>query len=182
MTANARRLADCSVSRRPYGVFNHFADCRCELVHPSARNNDRIPAAMGFLGNSQELSTLVLAEFHVKVFPFDLELPCFDDVVHFKKTADCTARRSNKGRTFCKRLVPRKKLLPPFTLKSARFANARFGGFPFICQCKIDLALKCVHARDENTHLITDSETPSRSSAEQAALRGVKLVEIIIQR
>jgi hypothetical protein len=85
MTADARRLADRSVSRRPYGVFNHFADCSCELVHARARNDDRIPAAMGFLSNSQELATLILAEFHVKVFPFDLELPCFDDVVHFQK-------------------------------------------------------------------------------------------------
>jgi hypothetical protein len=70
---------------RALGVFDYFANCGCEIVYAGARDDDGITAAVGFLSNSQKLSSLVLAEFHVKVFPFDLDLPGFDDVVHFRK-------------------------------------------------------------------------------------------------
>jgi hypothetical protein len=101
--------------RRPLGVFDYIANCRRKFIHSCARHNDGVTAAVGFFGNSQELPSLVLTEFHVKVFPFDLELPGLNDVVHFpekrrivmphgRKREEDSAQNSLDLNNFCRRL------------------------------------------------------------------------------
>lgn len=63
----------------------HFTDRRGEVAHAGARNNDRVPAAMRFLGDAKEFSAIVFAKLDVKTLSFDLKLLCFDNAVHFRK-------------------------------------------------------------------------------------------------
>src|SRR5437773_11620086 len=64
------------------GSGKHKVDGGSELVRPSARDDDRISPAMGFLGNAKESSPIIFTEFHVEVLPFDLDLLRFDNIVH----------------------------------------------------------------------------------------------------
>ena len=59
-------------------------DRGAEFVQPRARHNNRVPPAMRFFSNAKEFAPIVLAEFHVKVFPLDLDLFRFDDVIHVR--------------------------------------------------------------------------------------------------
>lgn len=53
-------------------MFDHVVDRGGEIVHPGARYDDRVAAAMRFLRNAEEPSAIVFAEFHVEMFAFDL--------------------------------------------------------------------------------------------------------------
>jgi hypothetical protein len=55
-----------------------------EIVQPRARDDDGVPPAMRFLGDSQESSALILAKFEMKSLPFDLNLSRFKNAVHLK--------------------------------------------------------------------------------------------------
>ncbi len=57
---------------RSLATFDHFADCRCEFTHARARHDDGVAAAVRFLSDPQEFSPVILPEFHVKMFAFDL--------------------------------------------------------------------------------------------------------------
>ena len=63
----------------------HFADRRREIIHAGAWNNDRVPSAMRFFGDTKEFSAIVFAKLNVKTLSFDLKLLCFDNAVHFRK-------------------------------------------------------------------------------------------------
>ena len=67
----------------PFRVVDHIIDRRREFLHAGARDNDGIAAAMRFFRDPEKLATVVLAEFHVKVFAFDLQLPGLYEVIHF---------------------------------------------------------------------------------------------------
>src|SRR5947209_19382188 len=75
------------LSRRgPLRVIDYDVDCRGEILDPGARHNDRVAAAVRFLRNPEELAAVVLTEFHVEMFAFDLQLPGLYEVIHrFKK-------------------------------------------------------------------------------------------------
>jgi hypothetical protein len=62
-------------------VPENVADRRGEITQPRTRNDDCVPPAMGFLGNAEEFSALVLAEFEVKPLPFDLNFLRFENAV-----------------------------------------------------------------------------------------------------
>jgi hypothetical protein len=55
-----------------------------EIVQPRARDDDGVPPAMRFLGDSQESSALILAKFEMKSLPFDLNFSRFENAVHLK--------------------------------------------------------------------------------------------------
>jgi hypothetical protein len=69
--------------RRALRVVHHIIDRGREFLHARARDNDGIAATMRFLGDAEEFATVVLAEFHVKVFAFDLQFPGLYEVIHF---------------------------------------------------------------------------------------------------
>src|SRR5919201_532763 len=73
------------------------------------------------------------------------------------------------------------RLLPSFTSKSAWLSPALFCRRAFIGQCEVDLLLELVNARDEDAQLIADCEPVARSAADQAALRGVEEIEVVIE-
>ena len=76
-----RRLTD----RGAADGVQDLSDRGCEIAHASARNDDRVPATVRFLGDAKELPAIVLPEFHVKTLPFDLEFFRVDDAVHIGK-------------------------------------------------------------------------------------------------
>jgi len=58
---------------------------RCgKIIQPRARDDDRVPPSVSFLGDPQEFSALVLPEFEVKPLPFDLDFLRFENAVHLK--------------------------------------------------------------------------------------------------
>ena len=61
---------------------DHFTDRRGEIIHAGARNNDRVPPAMRFLGDAKESPAIVFAILDVKTLSFDLDLFRFDNVIH----------------------------------------------------------------------------------------------------
>jgi hypothetical protein len=61
-----------SLGHRVRGVFDHLTDSRGKITHTCARHDDGIAAAVRFLGNAQESSPIILAEFHVKMLAFNL--------------------------------------------------------------------------------------------------------------
>src|ERR1700730_4270439 len=73
----------------------NVADRRGEITHPRTRDDDRVPPAVSFLGNAQEFSALVLAEFEVKPLPFDLNFLRFENAVHL--TTHLSLQRSSEG-------------------------------------------------------------------------------------
>jgi hypothetical protein len=60
------------LGRRSLTTFDHFADCRREFIYARAGHNDGVAAAVRFLSDPQEFSPVILPEFHVKMFAFDL--------------------------------------------------------------------------------------------------------------
>jgi len=83
-------------------------DCRSEIIQPRARDDDRVPPAVSFLGYTQESSALVLAEFEVKPLPFDLNFLRFENAVHLKTSPEFTDVIGRIGSKFC--AVPHRKL------------------------------------------------------------------------
>ena len=76
----------CFLSRRgSLCVIDHVIDRRRELLHAGAGDYDGVASAMSFLGNAEEFAAIVLAEFHVEVLAFDLQLPGLYEVIHFGK-------------------------------------------------------------------------------------------------
>src|SRR5438874_1137589 len=113
---------------------------------------------MGFLGNAKKSAPIILAEFHVEVFPLDLDLFRFDNIVH--AAAEC-------GRA---RTVGKAKNLPKLTSAKAAcpsppqlLATARLRPIPVRSQIgdsEIDLTLKLIYPRNMHAQFITDSEAP----------------------
>ena len=62
----------------------HVINRRGEIIQPCARDDDGVPPTVSFLGDAQEFSALVLAEFEVKPLPFDLNFFRFENAVHFE--------------------------------------------------------------------------------------------------
>jgi hypothetical protein len=71
--------------RGSLGVIDHIIDRRGELLHARARDDDSVAATVRFLGDAEEFAAIILAEFHVEVLAFDLQLPGLYEVIHFGK-------------------------------------------------------------------------------------------------
>jgi hypothetical protein len=80
------------LSRCLLSCGKHVVNGGSELVRTCAWDDDCIPPAMGFLGDAKESAPIILAEFHVEVFPLDLDLFRFDNVVH--SGAECGRARA----------------------------------------------------------------------------------------
>jgi hypothetical protein len=71
----------------PFAVSQHFADRRREVIHTSARHNDRVSVAVRLFGDTQKFSALILPKLDVKKLALDLDLYGLDDVIHGKPGA-----------------------------------------------------------------------------------------------
>ena len=61
-----------SLDRRVRGALDHLTDSRGKFTYTRARHDDRVAATVRFLGNAQESSPFILAEFHMEMLAFDL--------------------------------------------------------------------------------------------------------------
>jgi hypothetical protein len=66
-----------------FGAIQHFANGGGEILEPGARNNDCVPPAMRFFGDTQKLPAIVFTKLDVEMLTFDLKLFRLDDIVHF---------------------------------------------------------------------------------------------------
>src|SRR5437879_9338762 len=82
--------------RRAFRVLDYVVDRSGELIHPSTGHDDRVAAAVGFLGDAQKFSTVVLAELDVKMLTFDLKLPGLDEIIHVCKKPRSLGRLGSK--------------------------------------------------------------------------------------
>src|SRR5207248_9263363 len=71
--------------RAALGMLDYVVDCRRKLINARARHDDGVAAAVRFLGDPKKLSTVILAEFHVKMLALDLHFPRFDQIIHVCK-------------------------------------------------------------------------------------------------
>jgi hypothetical protein len=72
-----------SSRRRSLGVFDHVVDGCGEILDAGAWNDDRVAAAVRFLGDAEKLPPIILPELHMEMLPLDLQLPRLDEIVHF---------------------------------------------------------------------------------------------------
>jgi len=82
--------------RAPLGVINHFIDRRGEIINPSTRDDDGIPPSVRFFGDAEKLAAIVLAELDVEIFPFDLQLPRLNEIIHVCKKPRSLGRLTPK--------------------------------------------------------------------------------------
>jgi len=73
------------VSYTRANAVKHLINRGREIYHAGARNDDRIPPSVRFLGDPKEASAIVFTKLHVETLPFDLKLFRVDDAVHFPK-------------------------------------------------------------------------------------------------
>jgi hypothetical protein len=71
--------------RRALSVVDHFVYRGGKLIHPGARNDDRVAATVRFLGDAKEFAAVVLTKLDVKMLTLDLQLPRFDEIIHVCK-------------------------------------------------------------------------------------------------
>src|SRR5207248_11184796 len=73
-------------NRRAFSAGENVVDGGVELLQPSTWHDDRVSPAVCFLSDPQKTSAIIFAELYIKVFPLNLKLLRFDDVVHFDLT------------------------------------------------------------------------------------------------
>jgi hypothetical protein len=85
--------------RGPLGVLNHVIDRRREIFHARARHDDRVPATVCLLGDTEEFAAIIFPELDVEVLALDLQLPGLYEVIHlFGKNGGVYAVRPPKGK------------------------------------------------------------------------------------
>src|SRR5260370_17940598 len=67
------------------GVVDYFVYRSGKFIHPRARDDDRVAATVRFLGDAKEFAPAVLTKLDVKMLTLDLQLPCFDEIIHVCK-------------------------------------------------------------------------------------------------
>lgn len=78
-------LLPCKTRGLHRGAFargEDVLDRGAEFVQACAGDDDRVAPAVRFFRYAKEFAPIILAEFHVEVFPLDLDLLRFDDVIH----------------------------------------------------------------------------------------------------
>src|SRR5438552_864429 len=78
-----RESAVQRLSWRGLAVCQNFSNRRRKLLNAGTRHDDAVPAAMSFLGDTQESPAVVLPELDVEVLTLNLQFSRLDDVVHF---------------------------------------------------------------------------------------------------
>ena len=56
-----------------------------EVTYARARDDDRVPSTVRFLGDPEKSPAIVFTKLNVETLPFDLELFRLDDAIHFRK-------------------------------------------------------------------------------------------------
>jgi hypothetical protein len=93
--------------RRALGVVDYFVYRGRKLVHPRARDDDRVAATVRFLGDTKEFAAVVLTKLDVKMLTFDLQLPRFDEIIHVCKKPQSVGRLISKREAdFLEKSVP----------------------------------------------------------------------------
>jgi len=82
---DARAPKEGLVSYTRANAVKHLINRGREIYHAGARNDDRIPPSVRFLGDPEESPAIVFTKLHVETLPFDLKLFRVDDAVHFPK-------------------------------------------------------------------------------------------------
>ncbi len=165
-----------SPSRRcgPLSVFDYIIDSGGEIVDAGARHNDRIPAAVCFLGDPEELAAIIFAEFHVEMLPFDLQLPRLDEIVHLKKRRSLRWLGSKREADFWAKNAPCEYLVD--SLESTT-PGRLFG----IGNGEVDLLLKRINSRDVDADFVADGVSSVASTPDQPPLGSIESIKIIRQ-
>jgi len=78
------------------GVLDYFVNRSRKFVHARARDDDRVTTTVRFLGDAQEFSPVVLAEFHMEMLALDLQVPRLNEIVHVCKKPRSLGRSVSK--------------------------------------------------------------------------------------
>jgi hypothetical protein len=147
---------DARLSRRgALGMLDYVIDGRGKLIHARARDDDRVSAAVGFLGDAKEFAAVVLAEFYVEMLSLYLQLPCLDEIIHVCKKPRSLGRSASKREAvfFGKKSRLERSVnncfrggsTPPLTLLRALISDG-----------EVDLAFQGIDSRYENTNFVSD--------------------------
>jgi len=71
------------LSWRAFAIRKNFRNRRSKIINARARHDDAVPAAMSFLGDTQEPAALILPELDIKMLALNLQFFRLDDAVHF---------------------------------------------------------------------------------------------------
>jgi hypothetical protein len=128
-------------SRQPIAIRQNFADCAGEFAYASAWYNDGVATPMRFFSDSQKLSAIVLSQFDVEIFAFDLKLPRLDDVIHVQSGRDSAHATNERKAIFeCERA---NKNIFALSLRINLALPSRWAAFfALIRERKVDLALE----------------------------------------
>jgi len=80
-----RRYIDAMLTvggRYPVRRLDDFTGHRHEFFQAGARYDDRVSTTMRLLGDAHKAATFVFSEFNVKMLPLNLELFCYNYVIH----------------------------------------------------------------------------------------------------
>lgn len=158
-------------------IGQHLTDRSGEFVHARRRHDDRVATTMRFFGDAQKLAAIVLAQFHVKVFAFDLHFAGFDNAIHWNRAAILAAGLTKGKLIFVFPRFGTHEFAPKLRINSAPSSD---GLLLFVPRDReIDLAFKGIDARDEYTQLVADRKAAPRLASEQSALRRLKCIKII---
>jgi hypothetical protein len=80
---NRKTIGPGGLRWRCLAVGKNFRNGRRKLIHSRAGNNDAIPTAVSFLGDTQEPASLIFPELDVEVLALNLQFSGLDDVIHF---------------------------------------------------------------------------------------------------
>lgn len=149
------------------GTLDYFADRRREITHARARDDDRVAAAVRFLRNPQEFSTIVFPEFYVEMLPLDLQFLRLDDIIHFLRRGESRPRQSRIGSINFTQMLP--------------FPRRPLPAFWNVGEGEIDLPFEWVNPRHKHAQVIPNRKAFSRLPANQCTLGRLKDIKIISQ-
>jgi hypothetical protein len=107
------------LDRGTFAGGEHVLDRGAEFVQPRAWHNNRVSPAMRFFSYAKELTPIILAEFHIKMLPLDLDLFRLDDVIHVRGSILGKFQGVGEAKFYLK-----------FTLQSLNEYHTRYGVWP----------------------------------------------------
>ena len=145
--------------RQPVAIRQYFADRVREFIHASARNDDGVAAAVGFFGDAQKLSAIILAKFDVKIFALNLKLARLNDVIHLQSGRDSAPLTNERKAKFQLQAIYLQIAFAQCLRINSALAPCLFAILSLVRDGKIYLALECIDAHDENAQFVTDRKT-----------------------
>lgn len=120
---------------------------------------------MGFLGNAKESPTIVFAEFHIEVLPFDLDLLRFDNIVHVRAESD---RRATFGKQKIRLNFATKRSFKAGSAPAFAVRSTVVGGK--IGYREVNLSLELVYPRHVHTQFIAYGKAAAPLPSHKTAL------------